>query len=114
MLDMWDDNLRKLHNSWEGISIEHTTQPIYHYTSKVGLEGIFRNRQLWANDIYKQNDKSEGIYVLDVLENNIDYFGIQEEYKNAILRQVKKVRSSLYDGNYEWEKHRSFIISVSY
>ena len=113
MLDMWDDNLRKLHNSWEGISIEHTTQPIYHYTSKVGLEGIFRNRQLWANDIYKQNDKSEGIYVLDVLENNIDYFGIQEENKNAILRQVKKVRSSLYDGNYEWEKHRSFIISFS-
>lgn len=113
MLSMWDDDLRKLHNSWEGISIEHTMQPIYHYTSRAGLEGIFSNRQLWANDIYRQNDKSEGIYVLDVLENNIDYFGIQEEYKNAILRQAKITRSSLYDGSYESKKHRSFIISFS-
>ena len=77
---MWNSNLIKLHNSWNDISIEHTTEPIYHYTSRIGLDGIFENRQLWANDIYKQNDKSEGLYVLDVLEKNITSFGIQEDY----------------------------------
>lgn len=49
---MWDDDLRKLHNSWKDIQIEHTEEPIYHYTSRIGLDGILKNRQLWANDIY--------------------------------------------------------------
>lgn len=48
---MWDDALRKLHNSWKDIPIEHTEEPIYHYTSQMGLDGILKNRQLWANDI---------------------------------------------------------------
>lgn len=110
---MWDDDLRKLHNSWKDIPIEHTSQPIYHYTSKIGLSSILRNRQLWANDIYKQNDESEGIYVLGILEKNIDCFGIQEAYKNAILKQITKVELAWNDGNYEFQKHRSFIISFS-
>lgn len=109
---MWNSNLIKLHNSWNDISIEHTTEPIYHYTSRIGLDGIFENRQLWANDIYKQNDKSEGLYVLDVLEKNITSFGIQEDYKNAILRRVKIIKS-LDEESYELRKHRSFIISFS-
>lgn len=51
---MWDDDLRKLHNSWKDIQIEHTEEPIYHYTSRIGLDGILKNRQLWANDIYTE------------------------------------------------------------
>lgn len=110
---MWDDALRKLHNNWKDIPIEHTEEPIYHYTSKMGLDGIFKNRQLWASDIYKQNDKSEGVYVLGVLKQNIDSFGIQDDYKNAILRQIEKAKKALQDGSYEYLKHRSFIISFS-
>lgn len=110
---MWNDDLIKLHNSWKDIPLEHTSQPIYHYTSQMGLGSIFKNRQLWANDIYRQNDKSEGIYVLEVLEKNIDCFEIQEAYKNAILRRIENVRLSLEDGSYEFQKHRSFIISFS-
>lgn len=110
---MWDDDLRKLHNSWKDIQIEHTEEPIYHYTSRIGLDGILKNRQLWANDIYIQNDKSEGIYVLGVLEQNIDSFGIQEHYKNAILKQMQKAKVALQDRSYEYLKHRSFIISFS-
>ena len=79
----------------------------------MGLDGILKNRQLWANDIYMQNDKSEGIYVLSVLKQNIDNFGIQEDYKNAILRQIEKVKVALQDRSYEYLKHRSFIVSFS-
>ena len=110
---MWDGDLRKLHNSWKDIPIEHTEELIYHYTSQMGLDGILKNRQLWANDIYMQNDKSEGIYVLSVLKQNIDSFGIQEDYKNAILRQIEKVKVALQDRSYEYLKHRSFIVSFS-
>lgn len=63
--------------------------------------------------IYIQNDKSEGIYVLGVLEQNIDSFGIQEHYKNAILKQMEKAKVALQDRSYEYLKHRSFIISFS-
>ena len=110
---MWDDDLRKLHNSWKDIQIEHTEEPIYHYTSRIGLDGILKNRQLWANDIYIQNDKSEGIYVLGVLEQNIDSFGIQYHYKNAILKKMQNDMVALQDRSYEYIKHRSFIISFS-
>lgn len=113
MIILTDKKLRELHNNWDDIPLVHTRKPIYHYTSKNGLEGIFRNRQLWANDIYRQNDKSEGIYVLDVLKKNINSFGIQEDFKEAILKQVEILKPSLKEGFYNSEKYRSFIISFS-
>ena len=40
------------------------------------------------NDIYKQNDKSEGIYVLKLLKNNISNLCTDEVSKNLILKQI--------------------------
>lgn len=113
MIILTDKKLRELHNNWDDIPLVHTRKPIYHYTSKAGLEGIFRNRQLWANNIYRQNDKSEGIYVLNILKKNINSFGIQEDFKEAILKQIEILKPSLNEGFYNSEKYRSFIISFS-
>lgn len=102
-----------LHNNWDDINLKQTVKYIYHYTSKVGLDGIFGNQQLWANDIYRQNDKSEGIYVLNLLVENVDILCSDNNVKEAILKQVEKLKPKLIDGFYNSTKYRSFIISFS-
>lgn len=106
-------NMVSLHNDWSNIPLDHSVEYIYHYTSKIGLDGIFSNKQLWACDIYKQNDKSEGIYVLDLLENNIDSLCSDRKIKDAILKQAECLKPKLVDGFCYSEKYRSFIISFS-
>ena len=103
----------KLHNDWSNIPFKQSPQYIYHYTSQMGLDGIFSNQQLWANDIYRQNDKSEGIYVLDLLKNNIASLCSDKRIKDAILKEVERLRPELVDGFCYSEKYRSFIISFS-
>lgn len=105
--------MRKIHNDWNNIPLDHNVERIYHYTSTEGLNGIFKNQQLWANDIYRQNDKSEGVYILKLLEDNIATFNISENFKDAILREVNRVRPVLIEGYYDSKKYRSFIISFS-
>lgn len=95
------EELRKIHNDWNNIPLDHNVERIYHYTSTEGLNGIFKNQQLWANDIYRQNDKSEGVYILKLLEDNIATFNISENFKDAILREVNRVRPVLIEGYYD-------------
>lgn len=103
----------ELHNDWSNIPFKRSISKIYHYTSKMGLDGIFNNKQLWANDIYRQNDKSEGIYVLDLLKSNIDSLCSDKKIKDAILQEAERMRPKLVDGFCYSKKYRSFIISFS-
>ena len=65
------------------------------------------------NDIYKQNDKSEGIYVLKLLKNNISNLCTDEVSKNLILKQIQELSPKLVEGFYNSDKYRTFIISFS-
>lgn len=39
-------NMVSLHNDWSNIPLDHSVENIYHYTSKIGLDGIFNNGQM--------------------------------------------------------------------
>lgn len=107
------DSMVNLHNDWSNIPLEQSAEYIYHYTSQLGLDGIFGNQQLWANEIYKQNDKSEGVYVLELLKDNIDSLCSDIKIKEAILKEAERLSPKLVDDFYNSEKYRSFIISFS-
>ena len=71
------------------------------------------HQNIWANDIYRQNDKSEGIYILELLKNNIDRVCTDECSKKLVLKQVQELSPKLVEGFYNSDKYRSFIISFS-
>ena len=95
------------------MSLKQDLDYIYHYTSPMGLDGIFVNHQLWANDIYRQNDKTEGVYILNMLKTNIEELCNVEKVRKVILKQIEELRPKLVDGFYNHEKYRTFIISFS-
>ena len=107
------DKLLELHKDWSEMPLKQDLDYIYHYTSPIGLDGIFVNHQLWANDIYRQNDKTEGVYILNMLKNNIDELCNVEKVRKVILKQIEELRPKLVDGFYNHEKYRTFIISFS-
>lgn len=107
------DKLLELHNDWSEMSLKQDLDYIYHYTFPIGLDGIFVNHQLWANDIYRKNDKTEGGYILNMLKNNIDELCNVEKVRKVILKQIEELRPKLVDGFYYHEKYRTFIILVS-
>lgn len=107
------DKLLKLHNDWAEIVLKQEIKYIYHYTSKVGLDGIFVNHQLWANDIYRQNDRTEGVYILKLLKDNIDDLCHDERIRKVILEQIEELQPKLVDDFYNNDKYRTFIISFS-
>lgn len=106
------DKVVNLHNDWTNIPLKKENK-IYHYTSKYGLDGIFSNQQLWANDVYRQNDMSEGVYILELLQKNIDVLCDDEVVKMLILKQVTELSPELIERFYNSDKYRSFIISFS-
>jgi hypothetical protein len=105
--------LLQLHNNWTSIPLDTSCKYIYHYTSKYGLDGILGGKKLWANDIYRQNDKSEGIYVIELLEENINSLCENPDFAKAILKQCSLLKPKLVDGFYNSNKYRSFITSFS-
>lgn len=106
------DKLLKLHNDLSDVPLKKEKY-IYHYTSQMGLDGILMHQNIWANDIYRQNDKSEGIYILELLKNNIDRVCTDECSKKLVLKQVQELSPKLVEGFYNSDKYRTFIISFS-
>ena len=102
-----------LHNDWSDIPLKSDKRYIYHYTSRSGLDGILESHNLWANDIYRQNDKSEGVYTLGILKDNINMLFHKQVNKNMILETIEKLSPKLNDRFYFHNKYRPFIISFS-
>lgn len=105
--------LVNIHNNWSYLEEKKNPKNIYHYTSKEGLDGILSGGRLWANDIYRQNDRAEGVYVLNLVKQNIDALLPDLTKKETVIKMIKELYPKLLDGNYYSEKYRSFIISFS-
>lgn len=69
-MDKWDEFI-KLYNSLQYEGIEQSIGTIYHYTSPEGLQGIFDTSSLFATDMYFLNDANEGMYVINLIRENI-------------------------------------------
>ena len=89
-------------NRWlESLVYTNDLQPIYHYTSPEGLKGIFDNQVIrFTNRLYL-NDKSEGIYVFDVLSGHYDEIFpsafLDDESKNKLVRIIDEFRNGFAD-----------------
>lgn len=71
--------------------IEQDVEAIYHYTSPMGFAGIVENNTLRFTDRFYLNDKSEGIYVLELCKKNIDYFDfLSNEFKEVFLKSCNE------------------------
>jgi len=69
-MDNWNEFI-KLYNSFQYQGIEKCHGTIYHYTSPESLQGIFETNSLFATDMYFLNDASEGMYVIELIQDNI-------------------------------------------
>lgn len=71
--------------------IEKDVDAIYHYTSPMGFAGIVENSTLRFTDRFYLNDKSEGIYVLELCAKNMDVFDfLSNEFKEAFLKSCNE------------------------
>ena len=70
-MDNWNEFI-KLYNSFQYQGIEKCHGTIYHYTSPESLQGIFETNSLFATDLYFLNDASEGMYVIKLIQDNIE------------------------------------------
>ncbi|QRG08700.1 hypothetical protein EZH22_10685 [Xanthobacter dioxanivorans] len=64
-------------------------QPLYHFTSLAGFEGILKSKELWFSDLTQMNDPRE-------LELGFEHF----------IEALKAVRHNEYEG------HRGFFLSI--
>ncbi len=107
-MDQWE-KLIKLFNSFKHNGISQYDGTVYHYTSPEGLKSIIDNSSLHATDLYYLNDASEGLYVLDLIEENINFLCDDEEwFKNNIKKAIDLAKY----GKLETQIH-SYSISFS-
>lgn len=64
----------KTYNELKFDELETSSDIIYHYTSPEGLKGIIEDSCLYATDMYFLNDTSEGMYVIGIVERNLEEF----------------------------------------
>ena len=71
--------------------IDKNVPSIYHYTSPVGLSSIIKGSKLRFTDRFYLNDKSEGIYVIKLCLDNIDYFDfLSPKFKESFLKKCNQ------------------------
>ncbi len=107
-MNNWNEFI-KLYNSFQYEEIEKLHGNIYHYTSPEGLKGIFDTSSLFASDMYFLNDSSEGMYVISLIEENIDRLCKSE---NELKRYVEKELRLIKSGKWQEQIH-NYIISFS-
>ncbi len=88
-MDKWDAFI-KLYNSFQYQGIEKCHGTIYHYTSPESLQGIFETKSLFATDMYFLNDASEGMYVIELIQDNIKQ--LCQNNENLIKYVEKELR----------------------
>lgn len=107
-MDKWEEFIR-LYNSFQYEEIEKVQVTIYHYTSPEGLQGIFETRALFATDMYFLNDASEGMYVIRLIQDNIQELCHNDE---ELIKYVKRELRHLKLG--KWTKLiHNYTISFS-
>ena len=85
-MDNWNEFI-KLYNSFQYQGIEKCHGTIYHYTSPESLQGTFETNSLFATDMYFLNDASEGMYVIELIQDNIKQL---VGFKTQLTTEIKK------------------------
>jgi hypothetical protein len=86
--------------------------PLYHYTSVGALEGIAKNREVWASHIYYLNDSAELLHARDVLRDMIELqsqINTAESHKNSFLCFFENWLDNLFTS----KLHNIFVFSMS-
>lgn len=72
---------------------------IYHYTSPEGLLGILKTRSLFATDMYFLNDASEGLYVIDFIQKNIESLCLDnKKLIDYVNREIELIKTKKWEG----------------
>ena len=107
-MEAWKEFI-KLYNSFRYKGIEKSQGVIYHYTSPEGLKGIFDTSSLFATDMYFLNDSSEGVYVISLIEENIDRLCKgNAELKKYVEKELRLIKLGKWQ-----EPIHNYIISFS-
>ena len=100
-------NLVKLYNEMKFSELEKYFGDIYHYTSPEGLKGILDSESMFATDMLFLNDKSENMYVIDIVKNNLDILCNNNlELRKDIEREIKLIKAGRWE-----EKIHNYTIS---
>jgi hypothetical protein len=81
---------------------------IYHYTSSDALLSILKSESFWFSDRGYLNDTSEGMLVLDILDEVLDQIKIYPSMKVQLRNCIKERRSKLLNGS-----NRAYVLSFS-
>ena len=76
---MEDINTLFCFNGKSIINHERTDQKVYHYTSPTGLYSTIKNQNIWFTDCQFMNDKSEYVYIKNVLIKALKLYGKEFE-----------------------------------
>lgn len=80
--------------------IQSDNKKIYHYTSPAGFQGIITNRTLRFTDRFFLNDYTEGVYVLDLCIENLDFLVPNDRnFREELSRVFKKQKEKMNETN---------------
>jgi hypothetical protein len=88
----------ELYNKLKWNNNDKYTGRVYHYTSPEGLKGIFETSCIYATDMYFLNDASEGMYVVELMSNNIEEVSFGDvKFKRCILRELEQLKKGKWN-----------------
>lgn len=93
---------------------------ISHYTSPQGLKGIIENSSLHFTDRNFLNDSSEGIYVLDLISDNLEYICDDISFIKPFIKEKcneykeKAVRNKFHTYQCSFSKNKDSLCMWNY
>lgn len=67
---------------------------VYHYTSPIGLKNILETKELWASDFAFLNDKSETLYLYEILQFVIKDEKLKKKLDDNFIQELEKIKTS--------------------
>lgn len=67
---------------------------VYHYTSPSGLKNILETKKLWASDFAFLNDKSETLYLYEILQSVINDHKLKKQLDDDFIQELEKIETA--------------------
>ncbi len=67
---------------------------VYHYTSPMGLKNILETKELWASDFAFLNDKSETLYLYEILQSVINNENLKKHLDGNFIQKLEKMKTN--------------------
>lgn len=114
-MNRYSDYIEVSNRILKSLSSRDESFSIYHYTGIDGFKSIIEKKQIRFTNRFYLNDKSEGIYALDLFYENIDLifsdipfiFEEDESIRNSLLQQIQDYKT-------EMRKERFQIFQASF